>query len=158
MANAGPCAGEDARTTAGETPAVQKSDRRWFVLSDPSEAWIHPTDEDLSVRAPGMGHAGKCRTMCGRGRPHDSRRDAGGTKATGVGSCYPTQAKLGSTPQTRTCLWGPRGWGTQVLCGVKGRRATADPSLRLPHLRGAPSPSAQDDSAVGGLGSVIRSG
>jgi hypothetical protein len=30
------------------------------VLTDfgphPSEAWIHPTDEDLSVGTPGMGH------------------------------------------------------------------------------------------------------
>ncbi len=25
----------------------------------------------------------------------------------------PIQAKLGSTPQTKTCLWGPRRWGTR---------------------------------------------
>lgn len=38
----------------------------------------------------------------------------------------PTQAGLGSTPQTKTCLRGPRGWGTRK--GAMGRPRPLKPS------------------------------
>lgn len=43
---------------------------------------------------------------------HPSSVDRAKDGATSNG--YPTQGELRFTPQTKTCLWGPRGWGTRV--------------------------------------------
>ena len=61
--------------------------RFWFMLPHPSEASIHPTDEDLSVGAPEMGRPFFC----------------AGLEEPDGGSCYPRSPNA-------------RGLGHPILC------------------------------------------
>jgi hypothetical protein len=44
------------RSAEKSAPLGMTGDGLRFVLPHPSEAWIHPTDEGLSVGTPEMGH------------------------------------------------------------------------------------------------------
>ena len=131
-------AGEDARTTAGETPALQVHPVDLVEMAKLGAVWVRATPPKQSLDGapsglrlvrvakasadPSLLPGCHCTGKCGRGRPRDSRRDAGATSApggpgrdgkagSGLGSCYPTQAKLG--------------WGTLWFAVGQGREKQA---------------------------------